>query len=356
MYYADKKDIGYDVQNVIGISVPFPNHGLDALKNEFLAQESVSAAAFTTPTGFPFGTGSGRSLFRNLTDMQDGIKSLKDFPLTICMTKITPEIIHLLQLKLIAGTTLPEPNDSIANIIINRKAVDFMQTTPEDIIGKRLPSQFGKQPMYVSGVVEDFYFPSLLEPVVPWGFHDANNQGFGNLLLSVKDGDMSQQLQVYEDIFKKHYPGELFEAKFPAFAMEKAYEKARQNGNLVLIFSILAILIACMGVFGLTAFMAEQRTKEISIRKVFGASVGSIIRLFMSVYLRLLALSIVIALPMVWWIGNRYLEDFYSRISLTWWIFTAAALIPIMLTLLTVGFQAVKAATANPVKAIKSGE
>ena len=164
---------------------------------------------------------------------------------------------------------------------------------------------------------------------------------------------MSQRLQLYEEIFKRHFPNDLFEARSPALIMEKAYEEARQTGHLVLSFSILAILIACMSVFGLTAFMAEQRTKEIAIRKVFGASVGSIVRLFTNIYLRLLAISLIIALPVVWWIGNKYLDDFSYRISLGWWIFATAALIPVVLTLLTVCWQAFKAATANPVEAIK---
>jgi hypothetical protein len=285
--------------------------------------------------------------------MQEG-GSLKNLPVNIKMTKFAPETIDLLQLKLIAGTTLPQPNDSIANIIINRKAVEYMETTPEAIIGKRLPAQFGNQPMYVCGVVENFYYPSLFEPVTPWGLHDASNQGFVNLILKVKEGDMSQQLRLYEEIFKKHFPNDLFEAKFPELALAQAYEKVRQTGNLVLSFSILSILIACMGVFGLTAFMAEQRTKEIAIRKVFGASVWSIINLFTRNYLRQLAISLMIALPVVWWIGNKYLEDYADRISLAWWMFAAAALITVVLTLLTVGFQAIKAATASPVKAIKS--
>jgi putative ABC transport system permease protein len=108
-----------------------------------------------------------------------------------------------------------------------------------------------------------------------------------------------------------------------------------------------------MGVFGLTAFMAEQRTKEIGIRKVLGASAGSIMRLFTDSYVRLLALSLVIALPVAWWIGSKYLEDFAYRISLAWWIFAAAGIIITVLTLLTVCFQAVKSALKNPVEAIK---
>jgi putative ABC transport system permease protein len=271
------------------------------------------------------------------------------------MTKIAPETVPLLRLKLIAGTTLPERSDTVAHVIVNRKAVEYMETTPEEIIGKRLPSQFNKtESMYVCGVVEDFHYPSLLEPVTPWGLHDSKNQGFGKLLLKVKEGDMSQQLRLYEEVFKKHYPNDLFEAAFPDLDMEKAYEDARRTGHVVLSFSMLAILIACMGVFGLTAFMAEQRAKEIGIRRIFGASIVSIVRLFTNIYLRLLVLSLLIAVPVILWIGSTYLENFSYRVALSWWMIAAAVLITVALTLLTVGFQAVRAATANPVKTVKS--
>ena len=271
------------------------------------------------------------------------------------MSKATPEAIDLLQMKLIAGRTLPESRrgDSITSMVINRKAVEYMETTPEEVIGTRLPVGF-EQPVYVCGVVENFHFQSLYETVRPFGLHNWNRQGFTYLLLRVKEGNMSQQLRTYEEIFKKHFPNEMFEAKFPDLILAKAYEADRQTGNIVMSFSILAILVACMGVFGLTAFMAEQRTKEIGIRKVLGASVISIVRLFTDNYLRLLAFSLVIALPIAWWIGSRYLENFAYRISLAWWMFAAAALITVALTLLTIGWQAMKAATANPVKSLKT--
>ena len=352
MNFVNNKDVGYSAEHVIGIKFPAQLNA-DALKNDFLAQESVLEVALSAG-GFPLGENTGRPLFKTLTDMYE---SNQENNLALFMNKITPEAMDLLQIKLIAGTMLPEriPGDTIPNIIINRKAVEYLETTPEEIIGKRLPFQFTKdEPVYVCGVVENFNFQSLHNPIAPFAFHNWTDQRFGNLLLKVKAGNLSQQLQTYEEIFKKHFPNDLFEVRFPDQLMAKAYEEDRQTSSLVLSFSILAILVACMGVFGLTAFMAEQRKKEIGIRKVLGASVGSIVRLFTDNYLRLLALSLLIALPVAWWIGGKYLENFAYRISLAWWMFAAAALITVVLTLLTACWQAVKAATANPVNSIKS--
>jgi putative ABC transport system permease protein len=132
------------------------------------------------------------------------------------------------------------------------------------------------------------------------------------------------------------------------------YDGEKRTGKIAVVFSILAILVACLGVFGLTAFMAEQRTKEIGIRKVMGASVRDIISLFTNSYVKLLGISLVIAIPAAWWVGNMYLENFAFRVSMGWWIFAVAALVTVVLTLLTISMQAVKAAVKNPVEAIKS--
>jgi putative ABC transport system permease protein len=224
--------------------------------------------------------------------------------------------------------------------------------TPEEAIGQRVLAQMNAKNPQVCGVIENFNFESLHRPVGALCMYNDNYKR--TIMLRVRTGKLSEQLKTYERIFKNHYPNEMFEPQFVNLELEKAYEGERRTGQVAVVFSLLAILVACMGVFGLTAFMAEQRTKEIGIRKVLGASVGSIVRLFTDNYLRLLALSLIIALPIAWWIGSKYLENFAYRISLSWWIFVAAALITVVLTLLTVGWQALKAATANPVKAIKS--
>jgi len=260
-----------------------------------------------------------------------------------------------MQIKLIAGRTLPEQTgDSIVQIILNRAAVDYLEMTPEEVIGKRVLASIGANIVEVCGVVENFNFLSLHRPVTGFGIHNARFRPKSTIILRVKAGNLTEQLKVYEQIFKKHFPNEMFEPRFPDLEMEKAYEGERRTGHVAVVFSVLAILVACMGVFGLTAFTAEQRTKEIGVRKVLGASVGNIVSLFTDSYVKLLLISLVIAMPIAWWVGNRYLQGFAYRISISWWIFVAAALITVALTLLTVSALAIKAAMTNPVKSLKT--
>jgi len=261
-----------------------------------------------------------------------------------------------MQLKLIAGRPLPEkqPGDSITQIILNRAAVDYLEMTPEEAIGKRVLAQVNEKITEVCGVVENFNYEPLYRPVSPFCIHNGFSREKSVIVLRVHKGDLSEQLKTYESIFKKHFPNELFEPIFLDLEMEKTYEGERRTNRVAVVFSVLAILVACMGVFGLTAFMAEQRTKEIGIRKVLGASILNIVNLFTGNYLRLLLISLVIAIPVGWWVGDLYLQNFTYRIAQPWWIFAAAALITIALTLLTVSMQAIKVALADPVKAIKT--
>jgi putative ABC transport system permease protein len=170
----------------------------------------------------------------------------------------------------------------------------------------------------------------------------------------ISGSDLPNQLKAYEKLFKEHYPNDMFDVHYPDLEMKQAYSNMTTTSRISLSFSILAILVACMGVFGLTAYMAEQRTREIGIRKVLGASIYNIVTLFTGNYMKLLLLSLAIAIPAAWWVGNRYLQDFAYRISIQWWMFVAAAVITVALTLLTVSILAIKAAAANPVKAIKT--
>ncbi len=345
--FVNDKDLGYNPRDILGIVLPAlaKESEINALKNEYRSQSSVKEIALSY--SFPLRSGDGNSVYRNSEDQQG-------FP--FYSNPADPELVKLLEMKLIAGECFSEKakGDSITKIVINRKTAEYLEMTPEEIVGREIKAVLGGNHPHVvvSGVVEDFHFQDLHRPIVGYGIHNAErSKSF--MMLRVGEKDMSQQLAAYEGIFKKYFPNGLFEVRFPDAELTKAYESERRTNRVSLVFSGLAILIACMGVFGLTAFMAEQRTKEIGIRKVLGARVPSIISMFANDYLKLLTVALVIAGPVAWWVATGYLRDFAYHVSLSWKFIAVGVLITATLTLITVVFQAVKAARANPVKSIK---
>ena len=335
--FMSNRHLGYNQHNLIAIW-----NGSEALANDYRAETSIE---MVTRGSGDFFNGNGHMIQKNADDK---------IGLSLFTIAADPNYIDLMQMKLIAGRTLPEQtSDSIVQIILNRAAVDYLEITPEEVIGKRVLAEIGAPVVEVCGVVDNFIFESLHRPVGGFGFHNWGNRPKRVIMLRMKEGNFSEQLKTCEQIFKRHFPNNLFSPILHEQDVAKKYDSDRRTGHIAVVFSILAIFVACMGVFGLTAFMAEQRTKEIGIRKVLGATVWNIVSLFTGSYTKLLAISLVIAIPVAWWVGNQYLQNFAFRISLTWWIFAVAALVTVVLTLLTVCAQAIRAAMKNPVEAIK---
>ncbi len=338
--YVNNKDVGFNPHNLVGIDVPGKQS--EAIANDLRSLGFVESVA--RESSFLF-SGNGNIILKNKDDKAG---------LSLWTVKADKNFLSTMQLKLIAGNPLPDrvEGDSITQIILNRKAVEYLETTPEEIIGKEVMAEIGENKVAVCGVVENFNFEALYKPVTGFGIHNGKHS-LNVIMIRLKEGNLPDQLKSIETIYKKHVPDDLFTAEFPDMLWEKIHEAEHRTNKVIVCFSILAIFVACMGVFGLTAFMAEQRTKEIGIRKVMGASVKNIVDLFTNSYLKLLLISLVIAVPVAWWLGNNYLNDFAYRINMSWWMFIVAALITIIITILTVCLQAVKAALANPVKSIK---
>ena len=342
--FMNNRDLGHNPRNLIGLSLGALPQGSDieALANDYRAESSVEMVARQSAYHL---NGNGNTIRRNADDK---------IGLSLTSHAADPNAIDLMQMKLIAGRRLPEyTGDSIAQMILNRAAVDYLGMTPEEAIGKRVLASGHADIVEICGVVENFIYGSLHRAVEGFGFHNLRWRTKTAIMLRVKEGNMTEQLKRYEEIFKKHFPNEMFEPGFPEQDIAKRYDDDRRTGRIAVVFSILAIFVACLGVFGLTAFMAEQRTKEIGIRKVLGATVWNIVSLFTGSYTKLLGISLVIAIPVAWWVGNLYLQNFAFHISLGWWIFAVAAAITVVLTLLTVCAMAIKAAMKNPVEAIK---
>jgi len=343
--FMNNKELGYNPRNLIGIilfGLP-PNSNIEALANDFRAETSVEMVSLASAYLF---RGNGHTIFKNEND---------EIGLGLTAFSADPNFIDLKQMNLIAGSTLPDyTTDSLVQIVLNRATVDYLGITPEEAIGKRVLAEIGAPIVEVRGVVENFHFESLHRPVLGIGFHNMSWRQKQVIMLRVQEGNLSEQLARYEEIFERHFPNEMFEVRFPEQDIARDYDNEKRTARIAIVLSILAIFIACLGVFGLTAFMAEQRTKEIGIRKVAGATVWNIVGLFTANYIKLLAISLLIAVPVAWYVGNQYLESFAFRISLSWWIFAVASIIVVAITLLTVSLQAIKAAMANPVKSLKT--
>jgi putative ABC transport system permease protein len=237
-------------------------------------------------------------------------------------------------------------------IILNETAVkDFPLSSP--VIGQQLAWNDDEDTTYyvtVVGVVKDFHFTSLRNEIKPFAFV-VEPPRENLLMVKISGSDMQNTIATIEKKWGKYSPDRPFQYSFLDETYSKLYQSERRFNKVFLYLTGLAILIACLGLFGLAAFTAEQRTVEIGIRKVVGASVSGIVTLLSKDFVKLVLISIVIALPIAWYTMNKWLQDFAYRVSIEWWVFVLAAMIAILIALVTVSFQAIKAALANPVGA-----
>ena len=174
------------------------------------------------------------------------------------------------------------------------------------------------------------------------------------MTISLNSDHYKSVLAKLESVWRKNLSNVPFEFQFLDEVMEKQYESEETLGNIINSFTLMAILISALGLFGLASFSAEQRSKEIGIRKVLGASVSGIVQLLSKDFLKLVGISILIAVPIAWWAMNKWLQGFNYRVSIAWWMFALAGIIAILIAIITVSFQAIKAAVANPTKSLKT--
>jgi putative ABC transport system permease protein len=262
---------------------------------------------------------------------------------------VDEDYIRTMGMRLVAGRNFA-PNlttDSLAVIINQTMAKRFHFTDP---IGKRITP--GWATYTIIGVVQDFNFESMRTNIEPLCLHP----GISPSIISVKvnTADMKQTLAAITTLWRRFAPAQPIRYTFLDESFKNMYADVQRMGDIFTSFAVLAIMIACLGLFALSAFMAEQRNKEIGIRKVLGASVSGITLLMSREFILLVALAILIASPLAWWLMNTWLQDFAYRIAISWWIFAVAGAGAIVIALLTVASQSVKAALANPVKSLRS--
>ncbi|HEY4206172.1 MAG TPA: FtsX-like permease family protein, partial [Puia sp.] len=264
---------------------------------------------------------------------------------------VTQEYGNTVGFEFIGGRNFSKEfgNDS-ASFIINESAARYIGFS--DPIGKTI-RQYGK-PYTIIGVVKDMVMESPYEPVKPTIYNlDNNIGGILNIKLSPNKAT-SASLAAIEAICKEYSPEEPFEYNFVDEAFARKFSEEERIGKLSSFFAALAIFISCLGIFGMASFMAEQRVKEIGVRKVLGASAFSLWRLLSKDFVRLVSISLLIAIPTAHYCMHNWLQHYQYRAELSWWIYAAAGIGALLITLLTVSFQSIKAALANPVRSLRS--
>lgn len=318
---------------------------LDAIKQSFLQEKevlSVSASRSVPGSYFPNAGTQIESPSGNL---------LVESP---ALFEVDVDFIPHFGIEMAAGRPYSRdfPADTTKSLVINEAAAKlYGYHNPQDIIGKHF-SQWGKEGTVI-GVTKDFNYLSLHKHVEPLALR-LEPQSSRFITLRIQSENLSATLTKLGEIWTKLAPHRPYLYSFLDDSFNRQYEADERFRNLFSVFASLAILIACLGLLGLATYTAQQRTKEIGVRKVLGASVGNIVKLLSTDFVKLVLVAGIIASPIAWWVMNQWLENFAYRMEIHWWIFAGAALIGIIIALLTVSFQTIKAALANPVDSLRN--
>ena len=348
MRFIGNKNLGFTPSGVLMVNISGVRdpHNLESFTNQINNIPKVQSVAYMqTPPGFG---ASQRSLHK------DGAQS----PLTLYTSHADAAVVPTLGLHLLAGKSLPRnlaKTDSVVYVLANKKVVDYMGWTPEQAIGRKVDVDLGEN-AFIVGVVADFNYLSLKRPIEPYIYYAANDapESFNALMIKMSTDQLAGTMDKIQSAFTKDVPSVAFDFSFLDTHLASLYSADRVMQRTVLLFSCLAIFVSCLGLFGLSAFMAERKTKEIGIRKVLGASNFSISKMLSLSFLKLVGLSIIIGIPIAVYLMRGWLANFEYRIHISWVVVTLSALSGLLIALFTVSFQSVKAARTNPVNSIKA--
>ncbi len=346
--YIQTKALGFNKEEVLILDNTYAlGNQANAFRQEMLALPNVEIGTVTSFLPTP-STRSTNSFF------PEGKSGDKGTNMQYWGTDY--DYVKTLGMEIVAGRDFSRdfPSDS-SGILINETAVKLLGFS--DPIGKRVTVVSGegsanRHTYKIVGVVKNFHFESLRSNIGALSM--VLSPGGGSMAFRMKTDNVQASIEKTESLWKKMAPGQPFAYRFMNDEFDNVYRSEARVGRVFITFALLSILIGCLGLFGLVTFTAEQRVKEIGVRKVLGASVGSIVALLSKDFLKLVLVAIVIASPIAWYAMNTWLEDFAYKIDISWWIFALAGLLAVGIALLTVSFQAVKAALMNPVKSLRS--
>jgi putative ABC transport system permease protein len=337
--YIREKELGYDKSYVFSFGMRDMQKNYDAIRSQLLNEPGVQDVTTASDNIVSIGNNTGD------TDW-DGKGATRTF--MIHTLGIGKNYVDFFKLKLVAGTGFMGIKSDTAHFILNETAVKEAGIT--NPVGKRF--KLHQQNGIIIGVVKDFHFASLKQKIEPAiFFYTANNW---QMFVKTTGKNAPQALAAVQKVWKQYNPAFPFDYTFLDESFNDMYKADQRSGTLFSWFAGIAILISCLGLFGLATYTAQVKVKEIGIRKVLGASVANITAMLSKDFLVLVVVSIVVATPIAWYAMNKWLQAFAYRIEIQWWIFALAGLMAVVIAFITISFQAIKAAIANPVKSLRS--
>jgi len=340
MHFIQTKDLGYNPHQVLRTQIAgdrniFPIYHF--LRNEMLKESSVKMIAF--------GGGEGVSPVK-----------LQDHSVDAVHTVIDENYLAVLGIPLKLGRNLSPavyPSDSSRSIIVNEAFVKAAGL--QHPLGTQLKTDeyFDKESKTIVGVIKDYHSGSLRQPIRPMVMF-MNKWYGGAVWVKLEQARLQDGMAAFERMYKKAVPGAVYSYQFMDELNAKQYTEEKRWQKIVGIAATLSILICCLGLFGLSHLATHRRIKEIGIRKVLGASVAQVVTIISERFLKLVMIAFILAAPVAWLAMNKWLQNFAYRISISWWIFAAAAVLAVLIAFVTISFQAIKAALANPVRSLRT--
>jgi putative ABC transport system permease protein len=347
--YIQHKDLGYKKDALLTLKVNGNTdviNGYKAFENDVLSRPLVNG--ITTSNSILAG-GLGNRGVTTVSGNGSKVTSI------IYNLRADQNYIDVYDMKIVTGRNFYTNimADSLSYIVNESAVRSFGWKNAEDALNK--PFNTGGRDGRVIGVVKDFHFNSLHQRIEPLVIMPRlPDQRFSQISLRINMSDPQKAISWVAENWNKNFPGALLEYAFMDRQLNDQYLAEDRFSKFFFYFSILSLLIACLGLFGLTAFTVQQKVKEIGIRKVLGASVSNITGMLSGDFLKLVFIAAIIAFPIAWYVMNKWLQDFAYRITISWWMFVLAGLAALFIALFTVGFQAIKAAMANPVKSLRT--
>jgi len=341
MNFIQNKDLGFESDSIIKFSVP-DQEKADVLKSKLLENPNISS--FTQGISSPM-AGEDERFTSGLYTREMGRENSIDCDLKTC----DEDYLKTFKMKMVAGEwdILDRTADSLRKIVVNETLCRMLGfETNLDAVGVRI--NYGR----IVGVVEDFHsesFHETMEPVVFFYYP----RFFGMAYAKVNPQNMQQSIQHIESVWNELFPEQFFNYEILDNYLEGLYNKDKQISQIIRFFSVIAIILACLGLFGLISYVVVQKTPEIGIRKVLGANYNNLFSQISNEYIKLIIVSNLIAWPVSWYFIEKWLTQFAFRISFPWYVFIIAFLISVLLTMFTISFQTIKAIRINPVESLK---